>query len=166
MRDSYDAEKWRAAQIAAKLIGAQDRRGVKDALAGELTGAVSQSPNVDLFQNNPREAALLGERVAALAAQASAGRLRVVLAGESVARGFPYHPQFGCALALQKLLDLVTGPDEVEVIDLSQNGLTYAGLASLVESAMALKPDAFVVFAGNNWRVPAGVRVDHIAEVL
>src|SRR5207253_927493 len=36
----------------------------------------------------------------------------------------------------------------------------------LFEPALALKPDAFVVFAGNNWRVPLGVRLDRIAETL
>lgn len=166
MTNSSEAEKRRAARIAARLIDAQDRRGVKNALAGELINGVRREDKREIFQDDPRATSLIRKRVAALAAEVKSSKHRVVLVGESVARGFPYDPQFNCALALRKLLDLATGPDEVEVIDLAQNGLTYAGLIDLIESALALKPNVFVVFAGNNWRMPSGVWVDRITEIL
>jgi hypothetical protein len=166
MTGSSDPEKRRAEHIASRLIDAQDRRGVRNALAGEFIIDVSREAKREVFQDDPRAASLIRKRVAALAAEIKSSTPRVVLVGESVARGFPYDPQFNCALALRKLLNLATGADEVEVIDLAQVGLTYAGLIDLIESALALNPDAFVVFAGNNWRIPSGVRVDGIAEIL
>ncbi len=166
MTSSSDPEKRRAEHIALRLIDAQDRRGVRNALAGELINDVSREAKGEVFQDDPRAASLIRKRIAALAAEAKSSKPRIVLVGESVARGFPYDPRFNCALALRKLLNLATGADELEVIDLAQNGLTYAGLIDLLEPALALKPDAFVVFAGNNWRIPSGVRVDGIAEIL
>jgi hypothetical protein len=74
---------------------------------------------------------------------------RVVLIGESVARGFFYDPQYTPAQVLQSLLAEV--PGGIEVIDLARSGLDATGLADLLTSSLALAPDAFVVFAGNNW---------------
>src|SRR6267142_4118990 len=41
---------------------------------------------------------------------------RVVLIGESVARGYLYDPQYTCAMALEKVLQTHAGSDEIEVI--------------------------------------------------
>ena len=166
MKNLSDTRKQRAAHIAAKLVDAQDRRGVKNLLAGELINEITREDKKNVNQADPRAASLLGERVAALAAQSKSNKARVVLVGESVARGFPYDPHFNCAIALQEFLNLATGSDDAEVIDLAQNGLTYDGLIEIFEAALALKPDAFVVFAGNNWRIPIGVEMDRIAEIL
>lgn len=79
---------------------------------------------------------------------------RVVLVGESVARSFLLDPSFNCAGALETLLQSATGADDVEVVDLARNGLSFNQLPKLYQSAFALEPDAFVIFAGNNWLIP------------
>jgi hypothetical protein len=75
---------------------------------------------------------------------------RIVLIGESVARGFFYDPSFTPAMVLEKLLNSVLGEDEIEVIDLARSGLrSEAG--SLAKSAALLDPDLVLMFCGNNW---------------
>lgn len=76
---------------------------------------------------------------------------RVVLIGESVARGYLYDPVFTPALVLEKTLKHYLGEGGVEVIDLARLSLLRAGLLSLAGSALMLEPDALVIFAGNNW---------------
>src|SRR5215813_4031402 len=46
-------------------------------------------------------------------------RRRVVLLGESVARGYFYDPQFNPALALQEMFNATCGPAEIQVVDLA-----------------------------------------------
>jgi hypothetical protein len=95
-------------------------------------------------------------------------RWRVVLVGESVARGYFYDPQFNVCGALQVLLKSVLGADAVEVVDLARTSIGVE-VAQLAHDALALKPDALVMFAGNNWWWAAGVDNDSFvsrAEVL
>jgi len=77
---------------------------------------------------------------------------RVVLLGESVARGYFYDPQFNVASALEKLLSSEMGPTEIDVVDLAKSNLTREELRVLMGLSLALQPDILVVFAGNNWR--------------
>lgn len=77
-------------------------------------------------------------------------RRRVVLIGESVARGYFYDPCYTPAQVLEELLSAHV-PGGVEVVDLAKNDLRARDLETLLGSALALQPDAFVVFAGNNW---------------
>jgi hypothetical protein len=79
-------------------------------------------------------------------------RRRIVLVGESVARGLLFDPQFNPALALQAMMNAACGPSEIEVIDVARTDLTHKQLQPLINSALHLEPDALVVFAGNNWR--------------
>jgi hypothetical protein len=76
---------------------------------------------------------------------------RVVLIGESVARGHLYDPHFTSALALQKMLDAACGPAEIEVVDLGRTDLVHEPLQELIPQALHLEPNALVIFAGNNW---------------
>ena len=76
---------------------------------------------------------------------------RVVLIGESVARGHLYDPHFTPALALQKMMDATCGTEEIEVVDLGRTDLVHEQLQKLVPQALHLEPDALVIFAGNNW---------------
>lgn len=69
---------------------------------------------------------------------------RVVLLGESVARGYLFDPGVTPAGMLSGMLG-------VEVVDLARTDLSLDGLRALVESLPALEPDAVVLFAGNNW---------------
>lgn len=92
-------------------------------------------------------------------------RKRVLLLGESVARGFLYDPDFNPAKALEAGLLAALG-QPVEVIDLAKVNLMSQQLTELIDAAPALEPDVLVVFAGNNWSQP-GRRERHLdAEVL
>jgi hypothetical protein len=72
-------------------------------------------------------------------------RPRVVLLGESVARGYLYDP----ALTPAGLLGSMLG--ETEVVDLARTDLTSIELGGLLDGLHALEPDAVVLFGGNNW---------------
>jgi hypothetical protein len=78
-------------------------------------------------------------------------RRRIVLLGESVARGHLFDPHFTIALALQQMMDAVCGPDDVEVVDLARTDLLHEQLHELTTQALHLEPDALVIFSGNNW---------------
>lgn len=78
-------------------------------------------------------------------------KLRVVLIGESVARGTLYDPHFTPAQVLELILQTCLGPDMVEVVDLAKVSIYMEQLMELARSALLVEPDALVVFAGNNW---------------
>src|SRR6185437_17005129 len=77
---------------------------------------------------------------------------RVVLVGESVARGYLYDPQFNPASALQTLLVGQLGTGNVDVVDLAQSNQTLQELKVIIGKSLTLAPDVLVIFAGNNWR--------------
>ena len=89
-------------------------------------------------------------------------KLRVLLIGESVARGYLYDPVFNPALALQMILEAQFGEGQVEVIDLARTNLGFQVL-ELALSALQMEPDVAIVgrqqlvhlrtFAGGNRRV-------------
>jgi hypothetical protein len=79
---------------------------------------------------------------------------RVLFMGESVARGYLYDPDFTPAMILQMILDQQFGEGETEVIDLARTNLCYE-IRKLALAALALEPDIAIIFAGNNWGVPA-----------
>ncbi|HKQ04038.1 MAG TPA: hypothetical protein VJ464_02820 [Blastocatellia bacterium] len=76
---------------------------------------------------------------------------RIVLIGESVARGYLYDPLFTPAKVLEQILKPYFPETGVEVIDLARLSLLQDQLLELAESALVLEPDAVVIFAGNNW---------------
>ncbi|AOW24665.1 hypothetical protein AVM11_12035 [Sphingomonas melonis TY] len=78
-------------------------------------------------------------------------RWRVLLLGESVARGQLYEPRYTPALVLQALLEAVLGAGTVDVVDLARTGMGPE-VSDLAIAAAVLEPDAVVMFAGNNWR--------------
>ncbi len=79
-----------------------------------------------------------------------AGGRRVVLLGESVAAGYLLAPHLTPARAIEEHLRAAGGAGW-EVIDLARTNESLAGLAATAEAALQLAPDAFVVWAGNNW---------------
>ncbi|WP_394836369.1 hypothetical protein LVJ94_05630 [Pendulispora rubella] len=79
---------------------------------------------------------------------------RVVLLGESVARGFFFDPHYTPAKVLETILQRHT-PEGAEVIDLAANDLVAAELLTLASRIGDLEPDAVVIFAGNNWAASA-----------
>lgn len=78
-------------------------------------------------------------------------RRRVVLVGESVARGHLYDPHFTPSMALQKMMNVACGPDRIDVVDLARTDLLHGQFQELISQALHLDPDALVIFGGNNW---------------
>ncbi len=80
----------------------------------------------------------------------AAGRnARVVLLGESSARGFLLDPVFNPALALQRRFHAVG--DGVQVVDLAHTGADIPDLLAVARRLPLVEPDVIVVYAGNNW---------------
>jgi hypothetical protein len=94
---------------------------------------------------------------------------RVVVLGESVARGYFYDPHFNPASALESMLRACTGGDDIDVIDLARIDCKRNQLIELAKSSVHLSPSALVIFAGNNWH-PAysfgRAEMDEVADVL
>ena len=88
---------------------------------------------------------------------------RVLLIGESVARGYLYDPEFTPALALEKILEPHFGDDGIEVIDLARVNLGYK-VRELAIDALQLQPDIAIIFAGNNWNI-ADPRPSELTEI-
>jgi hypothetical protein len=76
---------------------------------------------------------------------------RVLLLGESVARGYFYDPHVTPASVLRVMLRALAPADEIDVVDLARTDLRLAALLDLARSAIVLEPDVMIVFAGNNW---------------
>ena len=135
---------------------------VRTGRAAEIVGIWERSATGEkgVFERSPKMAAeWVGfwaniERIAP-----KGGRRRIALIGESVARGYLYDPLYTPAAVLQSMLASVPAAGDFEVVDLARVGLTFELLTALVPNALALEPDAIVVFAGNNWR-PSGSSTD------
>ncbi len=76
---------------------------------------------------------------------------RVVLLGESVARGYFYAPKYSVASELESVLTQSKAFNGIEVIDLSKNSINIEELSEVVQSSNKLEPDVMLLFAGNNW---------------
>jgi hypothetical protein len=75
-------------------------------------------------------------------------RQRIVLLGESVARGYLYDPTYAASSVLSYLLWHKL--PKTEVVDLAKIGIGLE-IGELAKQALYLDPDLLVVFAGNNW---------------
>jgi hypothetical protein len=74
---------------------------------------------------------------------------RVVLLGESTARGLYYDPAHTPAMALQSALDQMG--ESCEVVDLAIAAMRPRHLLGLIRELPAIQPDVVVLFGGNNW---------------
>lgn len=95
-------------------------------------------------------------------------RKRVVLLGESAARGYFYDPRFSFAAALRASLEFA-GVQDVEIIDLARTDTVLPRLTQLMRESLALEPDVLVVFAGNNWQLtldPPNFSLKEFAAIL
>jgi hypothetical protein len=77
-------------------------------------------------------------------------RKRLILLGESVARGYLFDPYFNPAMCLEQLLTQ-SGAIDAEVIDLAKVSIGIEELTTLTHDCLEAEPDAIIVFAGNNW---------------
>lgn len=91
---------------------------------------------------------------------------RVVLLGESVARSYLIDPHYNCAAALRHSLRSATGADDVEVVDIARSGMLLNQLREFLVPTLALEPDAYVIFAGNNWAQGETLNVGKMAAML
>jgi len=80
-----------------------------------------------------------------------ANAFRVVLLGESAARGFLVDPFYNPSMALEKILGCAGL--NAEVVDLARTNCSIGQLIALVKGCVRMEPDALVVFAGNNWTI-------------
>jgi|GEM_PF-763873 len=85
---------------------------------------------------------------------------RILLLGESVARGYFYDPYYTVAMDLEATLNKISGMHPVEVIDLARTSMNLPGLINMIKTCTVLQPDAVVVFAGNNWRTDISLTAD------
>lgn len=91
---------------------------------------------------------------------------RVVLLGESAARGWPLDPGFNPASALRRTL-AASSPGRYQCVDLAKTGATAADLVVLARQLPPARPDIVVAFAGNNWSLPpdeAEIRMSPLGE--
>ncbi|MBD0688850.1 hypothetical protein [Streptomyces sp. CBMA123] len=79
------------------------------------------------------------------------GHRRVVLLGESAARGYFYDPTTNLAELLGECFEQVPGTRDVDVVDLARTNATWGQLVRALTEAADLEPEALVLFAGNNW---------------
>lgn len=92
---------------------------------------------------------------------------RIVLIGESVARGFLYDPYLTPAMILEKSLNVKIGKCDFEVIDLARTAIGIDQLIDLCGQSVLLEPDMIIVFAGNNWiRRPDELGESEISQIL
>jgi len=78
---------------------------------------------------------------------------RVVLIGESAARGWPLDPVFNPAASLRQYLS-AAAPGAYQCVDLAKTGATEDDLTALAAELPRARPDIVVAFAGNNWSLP------------
>ena len=79
---------------------------------------------------------------------------RIVWLGESAARGYFYDPVFAPAIVLQDLLRQAPALSDLEVVDLARSNIDPGGILEVAARSLRLKPDLFILFAGNNWCAP------------
>lgn len=74
---------------------------------------------------------------------------RVVLLGESVARGYLFDPVINLAKIMESHFE--QSANEIEVIDLARIDMTALGLRDAIKAVGVFEPDYLICFAGNNW---------------
>jgi len=179
MKNRQDLLKSFANRTAEELLGSESRRVMRSLrLAGLLRAEPPAAPaKSSSYRATQAERVGIWERKKGAGSQAFVRRMemmpdwnlwasvsaieprrarqRVVLLGESVARGYLYDPQFTPAMVLEKIFGSHSGPGELEVIDLARTNLKFE-IRQLGQEALLLQPDALVIFAGNNWNVHFG----------
>ncbi len=79
---------------------------------------------------------------------------RVVLVGESSARGFLLDPALTPCNALASSLEQRAGPGAYQCVDLANTGASPEDVTELLAQVLDIDPDVLVLYVGNNWSVP------------
>ena len=79
---------------------------------------------------------------------------RVVLVGESSARGFLLDPVLTPAGALTSRLEQLAEPGAYQCVDLAHTGASLEDVTELLAKVPHIDPDVLVLYVGNNWPVP------------
>ena len=79
---------------------------------------------------------------------------RVVLVGESSARGFLLDPALTPCEVLASRLEQRAGPGAYQCVDLAHTGASLEDVTELLEKVPRIDPDVLVLYVGNNWSVP------------
>jgi hypothetical protein len=79
---------------------------------------------------------------------------RVVLVGESSARGFLLDPAMTPSEALASRLEQWAGPGAYQCVDLAHTGASLEDVTELLAEIPQIDPDVLVLYVGNNWSVP------------
>jgi len=144
------------ARASSSMSGATERKGTKADLPFQGPGVAAQvgiwerKSNSTSFVRRLDKASEWGFWANAGRIEAKGVRRRIVLIGESAARGYLFDPQFTPAMVLESILQSRLGKNNVEVIDLARTNISME-IRELAESALLLEPDAVIIFAGNNW---------------
>lgn len=78
------------------------------------------------------------------------GTVRIVLAGESAAKGFPHSQAFASSAFLEAMLSDVWPDRKVEVINLGTTAVASFPVLDMLTEALDYEPDLAVVYVGNN----------------
>ncbi len=89
---------------------------------------------------------------------------RVVLLGESVARGYLYEPLVTPARVLETMLRSVIGLEDADVVDLARTDHVPDAIQMMFDPLPAVEPDVVVLFAGNAWH-NVGLELEHLQEL-
>lgn len=135
--DPGSAPEQRPTQILDQQIG------VWDIVDGPAGPGMRRRPEYSLFESN------VWADVAEVEGQGDAER--VVLIGESSARGYLLDPVLTPTSHLQSVLE--SGARRFQCIDLARTSADLDELRRLVGAVAQLRPDHLVVYAGNNWAI-------------
>jgi hypothetical protein len=154
LADQRGAEIIGALQQVAQAAGGQrpadDTKPAQPPIAGawQIVGT-PQGPALRRRPHIPASTSRAWSSVAEVPGKGNARR--VVLVGESVARGVLIDPVFNPALALEHYLNPSGGPPAFQCVDLARGAMGLPGLRWVTTAVRRLDADVLVVFAGNNW---------------
>jgi hypothetical protein len=76
---------------------------------------------------------------------------RIVLVGESVARGYFYDPRYSVGMELDGVMNRNSKESHWEVVDLARVGMEMDEMIYVSKACKVFQPDVVVLFGGNNW---------------
>jgi hypothetical protein len=118
-----------------------------------------------IYRRDPRTAAEWHYWANAHEIKPKGNKKRVLLLGESAARGFLYDPVYNIASELRGTFAMIPEARDYEVVDLARIALPMDDLFDLTKASADLQPDAVIVFAGNNWVYLAPEGIEDFAQV-